>query len=29
MSTIYNVIKRPVITEKGLTLKENENTLCF
>ena len=29
MSTIYNVIKRPVITEKGLTLKENERTLCF
>jgi large subunit ribosomal protein L23 len=29
MSTIYHVIKRPVITEKGLTLKENERTLCF
>jgi large subunit ribosomal protein L23 len=29
MSTIYGVIKRPVITEKGLTLKENERTLCF
>ena len=29
MSTIYNVIKRPVITEKGLTLKENDRTLCF
>ena len=24
MSTIYEVIKRPIITEKGLTLKENE-----
>jgi large subunit ribosomal protein L23 len=29
MSTIYDVIKRPVITEKGLTLKESERTLCF
>ena len=29
MSSIYNIIKRPVITEKGLTLKENDRTLCF
>ena len=29
MNTIYQVIKRPVITEKGLTLKENDRTLCF
>ena len=29
MSTIYQVIKRPVITEKGLTLKERDRTLCF
>lgn len=29
MSTIYSVIKRPVITEKGLTLKEQDRTLCF
>ena len=29
MSTGYNIIKRPVITEKGLTLKEQERTLCF
>ena len=29
MSTIYNVIKRPIITEKGLTLKEKDRTLCF
>jgi large subunit ribosomal protein L23 len=29
MSTIYDVIKRPVITEKGLTLKEQDRTLCF
>jgi large subunit ribosomal protein L23 len=29
MSTVYQVIRRPVITEKGLTLKENDRTLCF
>ena len=29
MSTIYQIIKRPVITEKGLTLKEKDRTLCF
>ena len=29
MSTVYRVIKRPIITEKGLTLKENDRTLCF
>ena len=29
MSTIYQVIKRPIITEKGLTLKEQDRTLCF
>ena len=29
MSTIYDVIKRPIITEKGLALKENYRTLCF
>ena len=29
MTTIYRVIKRPVITEKGLMLKETERTLCF
>ena len=29
MSTLYQVIKRPIITEKGLTLKENDRTLCF
>ena len=29
MSAGYNVIKRPVITEKGLTLKEKKRTLCF
>lgn len=29
MSTHYDVIVRPVITEKGLTLKEEDRTLCF
>jgi large subunit ribosomal protein L23 len=29
MSTNYSVIRRPIITEKGLTLKENDRTLCF
>jgi len=29
MSAIYDVIKRPIITEKGLTLKERDRTLCF
>jgi len=29
MSTLYEVIRRPIITEKGLTLKENDRTLCF
>ena len=29
MTTMYRVIKRPVITEKGLMLKETERTLCF
>jgi len=29
MSAIHNVIKRPIITEKGLTLKEQDRTLCF
>jgi large subunit ribosomal protein L23 len=29
MSAVYEVIKRPIITEKGLSLKENERTLCF
>jgi large subunit ribosomal protein L23 len=29
MSNIYDVIKRPIITEKGLSLKEQDRTLCF
>jgi len=27
--TIYEVIKRPVVTEKGVSKKEAERTLCF
>jgi large subunit ribosomal protein L23 len=26
---IYEVIRRPIVTEKGVTKKEAENTLCF
>ncbi len=29
MPTLYNVIRRPLITEKGLGVKETENTLVF
>jgi large subunit ribosomal protein L23 len=27
--TIYDIIKRPIVTEKGVTKKESERTLCF
>ena len=27
--TIYEVIKRPIVTEKGVGKKEAEQTLCF
>lgn len=26
---IYQIVRRPIVTEKGLTKKEGENTLCF
>ena len=29
MPTVYQVIKRPIVTEKGVTKKDNERTLCF
>jgi large subunit ribosomal protein L23 len=29
MPTLYTVIRRPLITEKGLTVKETEGTLVF
>ncbi|MGD0438306.1 MAG: 50S ribosomal protein L23 [Bryobacteraceae bacterium] len=27
--TIYDVIKRPIVTEKGVAKKDAERTLCF
>ena len=27
--TIYDVIHKPLLTEKGVTKKDTENTLCF
>jgi large subunit ribosomal protein L23 len=27
--TLYQVIKRPLVTEKGVTKKDSERTLCF
>ncbi len=27
--TIYEVIRRPLVTEKGVTKKDTERTLCF
>ena len=29
MPTLHEVIKRPLVTEKGVTKKESERTLCF
>jgi large subunit ribosomal protein L23 len=29
MSTLYGIIKRPIVTEKGVTKKDDERTLCF
>lgn len=29
MPTLYTTIRRPLITEKGLAVKETENTLVF
>jgi large subunit ribosomal protein L23 len=29
MNSLYEVIRRPVITEKGLALKDKDRTLCF
>jgi large subunit ribosomal protein L23 len=29
MKNIYDVIIRPIVTEKGVTKKDAENTLCF
>ena len=29
MANLFGVIKRPVVTEKGVTKKDGERTLCF
>ena len=29
MNSLMEVIKRPIVTEKGVTKKESERTLCF
>jgi len=29
MKSAYQIIRRPMITEKGLAIKENQNTLVF
>jgi large subunit ribosomal protein L23 len=29
MPTLYTVIRRPLITEKGMGVKETQNTLVF
>jgi large subunit ribosomal protein L23 len=29
MSSLYDVIKRPIVTEKGVAKKDAERTLCF
>ena len=29
MSTRYEIIKKPIVTEKAVTKKEGERTLCF
>ena len=29
MSSLMTVIRRPIVTEKGVTKKDSERTLCF
>ena len=29
MTNVYHVIRRPLVTEKGLAAKENQRTLCL
>ncbi|PYT18881.1 MAG: 50S ribosomal protein L23 [Acidobacteria bacterium] len=29
MSSVYEIIKRPIVTEKGVSKKDAERTLCF
>jgi large subunit ribosomal protein L23 len=29
MANLYDIVRKPIVTEKGVTKKENERTLCF
>ena len=29
MNSVFDVIRRPIVTEKGVNKKESEQTLCF
>jgi large subunit ribosomal protein L23 len=29
MANLYEIVRKPIVTEKGVTKKENERTLCF
>jgi large subunit ribosomal protein L23 len=29
MANLYEIIRKPIVTEKGVAKKENERTLCF
>jgi large subunit ribosomal protein L23 len=29
MANLYDIVKKPIVTEKGVAKKENERTLCF
>jgi large subunit ribosomal protein L23 len=29
MANLYEIVQKPIVTEKGVTKKENERTLCF
>ena len=29
MANLYDIIKKPIVTEKGVTKKDTERTLCF
>ena len=29
MANLYEIVRKPIVTEKGVAKKENERTLCF
>ena len=29
MASMYDIVKRPIVTEKGVAKKDDERTLCF